>query len=91
MAAALARLARRSDHPSRALATALGDTARGRIPPEERVWIDRIEAHRRGLASGAVADAPGPRADTRAHAERRDEAARACTLDEPAAGARPAR
>ena len=61
MAAALARLAGRRDHPSRALATALRDTARGRIPPEERVWIDRIEAHRRAFA------------------ERRDEAARACT------------
>ena len=78
MATAATRLAGRGDHSSRALANALRDTARGRIPPEERAWIDRIEAHRRALASGAIV-ASARDADRRPHAEHQAEAERACT------------
>jgi predicted O-methyltransferase YrrM len=51
MAAALPRLAGRRDRASRSLATALRTTALGRVPPQERAWIERIEARRRELAS----------------------------------------
>lgn len=78
MAAAVVPLAGRRDHASRALVTALRDTALGRIPPEERAWIDRIEAHRRRLASGAVLAATRSGANGRGVGERQAEAARAC-------------
>jgi predicted O-methyltransferase YrrM len=76
MAGAAVSLGRRRGRASRALARALATTAQGRIPPEERAWIDRIEAHRRELASGALAAAAGP--DGRDPAERQAEAAQAC-------------
>jgi predicted O-methyltransferase YrrM len=46
MAARAAGLARASDRGSRALARALATTALGRIPPEERTWLARIEDRR---------------------------------------------
>lgn len=51
MAGALPRIAFRGDGASRALARALATTALGRVPPEEREWIARIEAHREQLYS----------------------------------------
>jgi predicted O-methyltransferase YrrM len=52
MAASLPRLAGHRDHASRALARALCITALGRVPPEERTWMARIEARRRELSMG---------------------------------------
>ena len=46
MAARAAGLARTPDSGSRALARALASTALGRIPPEERAWLARIEGRR---------------------------------------------
>jgi predicted O-methyltransferase YrrM len=51
MAAGLLRLARRRDRSSRALARALKGTAFAGGPPEEQVWIDRLESYRRELGS----------------------------------------
>lgn len=39
----------------RAVATALRTTALGRVPAEERAWLDRIAARRDELAAGAIA------------------------------------
>lgn len=55
MAAAGARLTGHSDRSARAVAAALRSTALGAFPPEERAWIERIEAQRRRLPSDAVA------------------------------------
>jgi predicted O-methyltransferase YrrM len=49
MAAALPAVLRRSDRSSRAIATALRDTALGRVSGEEREWLARIEARRTQL------------------------------------------
>src|SRR5688572_21226429 len=49
MAAALPRVALRSDRPSRALAAALRDSVIGRMSPDEREWLARIEARRSRL------------------------------------------
>ena len=46
MVARAAGLARASDRGSRALARALATTALGRVPPEERAWLARIEGRR---------------------------------------------
>jgi predicted O-methyltransferase YrrM len=49
MAARIASVAGRRDRTSRALARALARTALHRLRPEERTWVDRIEARRREL------------------------------------------
>jgi predicted O-methyltransferase YrrM len=77
MTGRLPALAGRRDRASRCLRVALHSTALGRIPPEERAWIDRIEAHRRRLPSEIVAASrPDPR-DLPA-SERMIEASAAC-------------
>jgi predicted O-methyltransferase YrrM len=78
MAGAAVPLRRRRDNASRAVASALRTTALGRIPREERAWIDRIEAHRSELASGGILAAARSEPDPRDLAERQAEAARAC-------------
>ena len=52
MASALPALRGRDGRVPRAVSTALRDTALGRIPAEERAWIDRIEASGRRIAAG---------------------------------------
>ena len=85
-----ARLAGRGDHPSRALATALRDTAPGGSR-RGACMVDRIEAHRRGRLGRGRRRVGRRRADTRRtrRAARRGRAG--VHLDEPAAGPRPAR
>ena len=51
MAAAVPLLAARRDERSRALARALATAASGRLAPEERRWIERIEQRRAELAA----------------------------------------
>jgi predicted O-methyltransferase YrrM len=51
MAISVPRLALRRGTAPRAVSRALASTARGRLPPEERAWIERIEARRRELGS----------------------------------------
>jgi predicted O-methyltransferase YrrM len=64
----LPRLAARHDRTSRALGRALGTTALGRIPDDERGWIGRIEARRRELAAQDAAVAPGFKLESRGNA-----------------------
>ena len=52
MASALPRLRGHHDRVSRAVATALRDVATGRIPADERRWIERIETARHAIAVG---------------------------------------
>jgi predicted O-methyltransferase YrrM len=79
MATAGARLTGRSDRSARALGTALRSTALGAFPPEERAWIERIEAQRRRLPSDAVAVSRERPDDRRLSAgEHLGEAAAAC-------------
>jgi predicted O-methyltransferase YrrM len=54
MAGSSARLGTRGDRISRSIATALRRGAVGRVRPEERAWIDRIEAERTSEDSGAL-------------------------------------
>jgi predicted O-methyltransferase YrrM len=77
MASAAARLTPRRDRSSRAVAAALRTTALGRIPPEERAWIDRIGAHRRRLPA-QVAATDDHNSPARPQAERLAEATKAC-------------
>ena len=51
MAAAAPMLAVRRDRRSRAISRALATAASGRLPAQERHWVDRIEERRRALAS----------------------------------------
>lgn len=76
MTGALAGLAGRTDRASRAVAAALGSTAFGRLPREERAWVDRIEAHRRRLPS-EVASIPGRDSRDLSTSERMGEASSA--------------
>ena len=52
MASALPALAGRRDRVSLAVSTALRDTAFGRVPAEERAWVDRIETNARRISAG---------------------------------------
>ena len=54
MAGGAARLAGRRDRGSAALRRALWTTAAGRFTPEERAWIERVEARRAELAASEV-------------------------------------
>jgi predicted O-methyltransferase YrrM len=74
MAAALVRAVPVRHRSAGALAAALRTTALGRIPPEERAWLARIEAYRRELPARAAAAAPQAE---RPGAERLAEAKRA--------------
>lgn len=51
LAVSAPRLRGRRDATSRALARALRTTALGRFAPQERAWIDRIEARRRRMGA----------------------------------------
>lgn len=53
MAVSVPRLARDRSAAGRALSRALSSTARGRMRPAERDWVDRIEGRRRELASSS--------------------------------------
>lgn len=77
MMGAAARLMRRRDRSSRAVAAALRTTALGLVPAEERAWIDRIDAHRRRLPA-LVASVEDPNSPRRPPSERLAEASRAC-------------
>jgi predicted O-methyltransferase YrrM len=54
MAGGAARLAGRRDRGSAALRRALWTTAAGQFTPEERAWIERVEARRAELATSEV-------------------------------------
>ena len=79
MAAAAARLRGRRDRASTALGAALRATALGRVPADERAWLDRIDIHRRRLPAATVAASrAAPDRPERDPSEWLAEASRAC-------------
>jgi predicted O-methyltransferase YrrM len=76
--ATASRRLRPAGRSSAALASALWTTALGRVPPEERAWLDRIAAYRTELTMGGIRTTAA--ADSRGldPAARDREAAAAC-------------
>jgi predicted O-methyltransferase YrrM len=77
LAAASRRLAR-TEPACQAVARALWTTAAGRVPAEERAWLDRIAAHREALALDGIAATAAVHPADPSPDERADEAAAAC-------------